>query len=930
MRRFIISLALTGVFAAATAAHAVPVSFKHAFLNTDWTSAAVGGVGGGSGTIALTGVSGTVTGAYLYWHGMNNSGAGSVYDNANINLNDNPVSGTSIGDATTNCWGSGSSRAFVADVKSLVTGNGAYVLTGLSAAPGNNANGASLIVLFDDGNPNNNRDLAVFDGNDSNTPDGFPGEDTGWHSVLGGINFQGGLVSAQTHSADGQRFDPNGLDDNSLVFSSASGSVTINDAGGLWDGESVPDAGTSRATNGSLWDVHTFDISAAFTTPGSYTLSLNGQDPYSDCLGLVVLLIDLNAGSVSCGNGTVDQGEQCDPEAQASGCTSPAICTGQCICGCELDSQCEDQNPCTKDTCIRATGECTHLDICPPPASGACCMYGECFVVPSGQCSFYGTYQGDDTNCQTPGICAGVCGNGVIESGEECDDANTTAGDGCDASCKVEACWTCIVGQPTAPAGPLFPGSGPSQCTPDSGTACDDGNACTVDDTCSQGVCIGGVDICATTTSTTTSTTSTTTSTTVPITGACCSRSVAGNCAVVTQIQCLDGGTYQGDGTNCETAGICSTCGNGLVEPGEQCDDANTTAGDGCNSSCAVEPCWACVADAIPTTTLGPPGAGLSGPSHCTPDDGASCDDGDLCTVGDSCSAGTCGGNAVVLPAACRWVMVGDTKVQSRTRGQSSVTGDICGGRVRIGEFTTNSGDAVATLDNGVGIQISSHAVVAGNIISGGSSVRGKPRLVRLPGLDTDVVAGGTTAARTDFPAKYYDTLGTNSRVDDCAEAQGDVSAGDSLLAGLPAGTNLGDTVIPAGGALTLTASNPGGLNVFDFRTLLSARDVTLTLDAAGNPGSVFVLRVQKKLDMRLRSKIVLAGGALPGKVILYSQAKCRFGLEVSGVGTVFCPKGKLILEPRTQWQGALVGGRGRVELRDSGVLVHMPLQIGS
>lgn len=34
---------------------------------------------------------------------------------------------------------------------------------------------------------------------------------------------------------------------------------------------------------------------------------------------------------------------------------------------------------------------------------------------------------------------APVCGNTVIEEGEECDDGNTRAGDGCDASCRVEA-----------------------------------------------------------------------------------------------------------------------------------------------------------------------------------------------------------------------------------------------------------------------------------------------------------------------------------------------------------------------------------------------------------------------------------------------------------------------------------------------------------
>lgn len=40
------------------------------------------------------------------------------------------------------------------------------------------------------------------------------------------------------------------------------------------------------------------------------------------------------------------------------------------------------------------------------------------------------------------------CGNGVLDDGELCDDGNTRAGDGCGASCSVEAGWTCS-GQPS-------------------------------------------------------------------------------------------------------------------------------------------------------------------------------------------------------------------------------------------------------------------------------------------------------------------------------------------------------------------------------------------------------------------------------------------------------------------------------------------------
>ena len=70
------------------------------------------------------------------------------------------------------------------------------------------------------------------------------------------------------------------------------------------------------------------------------------------------------------------------------------------------------------------------------------------------------------------------CGDGVIEGGdaEDCDDGNFASGDGCDAACRVEPCYTCA--------------GAPSACAP-SGGACDDGDSCTVNDACTAGRCAG-------------------------------------------------------------------------------------------------------------------------------------------------------------------------------------------------------------------------------------------------------------------------------------------------------------------------------------------------------------------------------------------------------------------------------------------------------
>lgn len=284
------AVAFISMLALGDPAQAVPVSHTRTESNIDWTSAGVSGVGGGSGTIQLTGVSGTVLKAFLYWHGIDNGGSGAVYDNANVTIAGNPVTGTSLGDATTNCWGLGSSRTFRSDVTAYVTGNGNYLIQGLSA-PGHSANGASLVVIFNDGNPANNRDLVFFEGNDSNVTESFPGENSGWHATLEPIDFSGGSVNVQLHVADGQS-----ANDNSLTFF-GDVPVVLPDTALRWDGNSVPSAGTSRSPFGGLWDIHTFDISGVFTSTGIKTLQIDGQEPFDDCLGLALLLVDLAPGS---------------------------------------------------------------------------------------------------------------------------------------------------------------------------------------------------------------------------------------------------------------------------------------------------------------------------------------------------------------------------------------------------------------------------------------------------------------------------------------------------------------------------------------------------------------------------------------------------------------------------------------------------------
>lgn len=264
------------------------VTFVTTVFSTDFVSAGVGAMRNQAGphTITLAGVSGTITQAVLYWHGPTNSADSTA--NANVVVNGTPVTGTNIGFSDNNCWGFVNSQAYAADVTALVlaTGNGAYLLTGFGAGS-INTNGASLVVYFNDADPTNNRDVVVFDGNDSNINNPF--DAPGWNVTLSGINYTSGTANLQMHIADGQNF----IDD-ALIINGSPKFPVSNWAGGF----SVPGINNGPNGDGRLWDIINIDVTAdlvaAVGPPQTLTMTTGVA---SDCLALVVALIDLPAGA---------------------------------------------------------------------------------------------------------------------------------------------------------------------------------------------------------------------------------------------------------------------------------------------------------------------------------------------------------------------------------------------------------------------------------------------------------------------------------------------------------------------------------------------------------------------------------------------------------------------------------------------------------
>jgi cysteine-rich repeat protein len=128
--------------------------------------------------------------------------------------------------------------------------------------------------------------------------------------------------------------------------------------------------------------------------------------------------------------------------------------------------------------------------------------------------------------------CDSLCGNGVPDVPEQCDDGGNAAGDGCDENCVLEVCGNGVV-------------------QGGAGETCDDGNTVD-DDRCGAGCLVECGD----------------------------GDRDAGE-------ECDDGNTVSGD--TCSATCLEEMCGNGRIDFGDECDDGNTVPGDGCSSACTAE-----------------------------------------------------------------------------------------------------------------------------------------------------------------------------------------------------------------------------------------------------------------------------------------------------------------------------------------------------
>ncbi|APR88448.1 Thiamin-phosphate pyrophosphorylase [Minicystis rosea] len=348
-----------------------------------------------------------------------------------------------------------------------------------------------------------------------------------------------------------------------------------------------------------------------------------------------------NSSTGMCSNPSKADGSACNDGnacTQSDSCQA-GVCTGSNPVTCTASDQCH-----AAGTCNPSTGMCSN----PSKADGSACNDGNA-CTQSDSCQA-GVCTGSNPvtctasdQCHVAGTCnpaTGMCSNPSAPNGTSCNDGSAcTQTDTCQSGvCTGGNPVTCTASDSCHVAGTCNPSTGMcSNPSAPNGTACNDGNACSKNDVCTNGACGGTAYAC--------------TPTSCQVSSTCDGN---GGCTIVNKgagIACPD------DGNAC-TADACDgagACQHPSKADGTSCGAGQVCASGSCASECfiggtlyaagTVNPANACLVCAPQTSTT----------AWSNRADGTSCNDGNACTKSDVCTAGTCGGTAYTCtPTSCQ------------------------------------------------------------------------------------------------------------------------------------------------------------------------------------------------------------------------------------------------------------------------------------
>jgi slime mold repeat-containing protein len=371
-----------------------------------------------------------------------------------------------------------------------------------------------------------------------------------------------------------------------------------------------------------------------------------------------------------CDLATDDDDPGCGPCVVDADCSDDNVCTGTETCvdsACQPGTPltCDDGNDCTDDLCDAQTG-CYTLDNVDPCDDGDLCTLtdacqdGACVGADPMVCTVL-------DQCHVVGVCnpaTGICSNPNQPDGTACDDASLcTATDSCQGGiCSGADPVICTALDSCHEIGTCNPASGicDNPAKPE-GAGCDDGDACTLTDTCQSASCVGSnpvqcsamdqchlAGVCNPATGVCTDPTRPD-DTPCDDADACTLTDTcqAGNCTGVDPIVCSASDQCHDVGTCDPQSGICS---DPASPDGTVCDDGDLcTQTDECQIGiCAGSNPIVCTPqDSCHDAGICNPGTGLC--SNPPRPDGSACDDGDMCTQTDTCQTGSCSGSDPVV-----------------------------------------------------------------------------------------------------------------------------------------------------------------------------------------------------------------------------------------------------------------------------------------
>ncbi|MEM7606978.1 MAG: DUF4215 domain-containing protein, partial [Myxococcota bacterium] len=153
-------------------------------------------------------------------------------------------------------------------------------------------------------------------------------------------------------------------------------------------------------------------------------------DVYDDEVGVSDFRIDITCEETRCGDGVLQDTEECDDGNGDAGDGCGASCRIEPGHACNTD---ERPTPCIR-TC--GDGEISGDETCDDGNfDGGDGCSDRCEIEPGFAC---------ETNAAGLSVCTGSCGEGVVNGDDECDDGGAASGDGCSSSCEIEAGFVCV------------------------------------------------------------------------------------------------------------------------------------------------------------------------------------------------------------------------------------------------------------------------------------------------------------------------------------------------------------------------------------------------------------------------------------------------------------------------------------------------------